>query len=1857
MGRESARDSVAQTIRESIAYETGLPIKELHDDEPLSSYGIESLMRVAIVRRLERTFGPLSKTLLFEFDTIHELATHLMEHGASECRPEPPTPQAGAAADVEHVALPSNGPMPGSLRRDKDDLAIIGISGRFPLARDLEEFWENLCQGRDCITEIPPRLWDWTEFWDPAKGTTGKSYSKWGGFIEDSDCFDPLFFNISHLEAEAMDPQERVFLEEVHHTLEDAGYTRQALREERVGLYVSAMWGGYQHYGPMDASTNSSFASIANRASYFFDFRGPSIALDTTCSGSLTTLHLACESLARGECDLAIAGGVNITSHPHKYLTLSRTGFASTDGRCRSFGVGGDGYVPGDGVGAVLLKPLSRAVADNDRIHAVIKGSAINHGGRSSGYTVPNVEAQTTLVGMALEKAGIDPRTVTYVEAHAPGTPLGDPIEVRGLTRAFQEHTNDVGFCSIGSVKSNIGHLESAAGFASLAKVVLQMRHRQLVPSLHAEQLNPEIDFDVTPFRVQRELTAWNVPEADPGHGPIPLRAGVSSFGAGGSNAHVIVEEWVPPTAAPRTPDAEQLIVVSAKTEDRLRASVQSLLTHTTQRLIAAPSEPAQAPNASATDRVLARISQAAGIRTMLLDEEDRLDDVIADPASLQTFLGETRSEHGIPADTSLPSSATIAELIGTVSRRTAPLVQLAAAPDLVVLERLAYTLQLGREAMQHRVAVLSSSLSDLAEKLHRLLAEEIDADWCWTGTVKSPAAGIATSTEEESHLARLVSARQRHRLGRLWCTGAPVPWEGLYGTPKPERIALPPYPFARERCWVDDRSTTTNQDPETVTRRADRRPSQPDRPAEAPDLTGLVFRREWLPQTACATERSSDGSSVVVYPTAAAPMAAAVRTILRGERTYGIVLDKQTRLRSGDDWEVEVFDETGIADCLTHVANLETVYFLGGVSTPDYEPTAMAPFDRLQEQSVVSLSRLVKALTAERFAAPRPVRLKVVTNNACTVVPDDRIQPYTSAVQGFARAAAREYPQLEVDIIDVDVVDETAASSLELHTALRHIIDGIAGHHEFAVRAGQLYTPEVRPFALGNVAPSDLVRPNGQYVMIGGAGAVGARLSRYLAERAPIQVVWIGRRAKNAEIQSAIDEVEQLGSQVTYLAADAAEPDQLAQAFQSIEREHGAIDGVFHLAMVHDVTRIEELSDSALRAVLTAKARSTYALRSVLRGRDPGFVAIFSSAESHVGNVGWAGYAAACSFQDSFAQYWGQHASRPVLTVDWGYWEGAPPEADRLLAAKGIRPLSVAQGVAVLEQALACGVVQLTALNVEKHVLELMGITADVAPEQSPSTQAIQPMRRTDETSATQVTHTTQAAEGTDRTQLTPGTPPSTGLRTVLPIATPISEEPQQAVTGLSDRSHSEPTHAAVSEAVLELLSTVLHIDADRLDIDEDLVNYGVDSLMVFALQKTLEKRAGAVPATLFLTCHTISEVARRLLQQHPTAAWALVGKQAPSAVPDPGPAPDSVPGNDAAESAHDPHGGDVARNFGAESLAPSGSDESTRHVGHDAPPISTDYLKQYGKRYRSGELQQWAQSAARPFTPGAPRGRSLTHALVETPGCEQVELFAAGHGVPVLLLPAVGLTAPTWYRQFDSELPDEHHLVLAHPPGYGLSKPITDCTTQGVAGVLADVIDVVSPTGPVHLVASCLGCASAIYLARFLPERVASLTLVGAFHSSSEMLSEGPDQLTTDELAQLLQSGVDRISTDFAAVAFPSDHGPRDRSAIVHYSQRLLLDSLCANSLIALRYLSEMLTLSLLDWLPGIGLPTQLVYGTNDQIVAPRQSAAIAERIPGARLVPIEGAAHFPYLTHSEEFNQLVSRFIASHSTEAVQ
>ncbi|MET0333841.1 MAG: SDR family NAD(P)-dependent oxidoreductase, partial [Rhizobacter sp.] len=742
--RSRVQNALASTISQLLQIDP----KDLDPDSEFSVFGFDSISLTGFAGRINELYGlELTPTVLFEYPTIARLGQHLLsEHSAALARHLPDAarlaavPMQARIPQTQTQAAPlTAGTLPGSRRRTRRDahesrerpgaatptssgepIAVIGMSGSFPKARDLQAFWENLRAGRDCIDEIPDSRWDWSTLYGDPKGEGNKTNARRAGLMDGMAEFDPLFFGISPGEAQGMDPQQRLLMTHVWSVFEDAGYAAQGLSGSDTAIFVGTTNSGYAALAMSASGINGNSASGAsvpmgpNRMSFLLDLHGPSEPIDTACSSALVAIHKAVQALRSGQTRMAVAGGVNTLVAAAAHVCLSKSGMLCEDGKCKTFSRHADGFVRGEGVGMLLLKKLGDAERDGDHIYGLIRGSAQNHGGRANSLTAPNPRSQAELVKAALREAGVAPRTVGYIEAHGTGTPLGDPIEVQGLKTAFKEFDAErdlpEGYCAVGSVKTNIGHLEVAAGVAGVIKVLLQMKHRTLVKSLHSEELNPYIELKDSPFYVVQQETAWQ-PLRDERGEPLPRRAGVSSFGFGGVNAHVVLEEYVPaPRVAPVASAAGLVVIVlSARSEERLKEVARQL----------------------------------------------RQDLVHYGDADL---------------------------------------------PDI------AYTLQVGRDAMEARIACEVDTLDALRGQLDVYL-EGRPNDGLFTGNVKrnKETLGLFSANEElQEAIDKWVGRGKLRNVLDLWVKGLAFDWRRLHAGAGRKRLSLPTYPFGRERYWFD---------------------------------------------------------------------------------------------------------------------------------------------------------------------------------------------------------------------------------------------------------------------------------------------------------------------------------------------------------------------------------------------------------------------------------------------------------------------------------------------------------------------------------------------------------------------------------------------------------------------------------------------------------------------------------------------------------------------------------------------------------------------------------------------------------------------------------------------------------------------------------------------------------------------------------------------------------------------------------------------------------------------------------------------------------------------------------------------
>lgn len=814
-----AFDSVAQYLRELIATTIGLNVDKMKFEESFDHYGIDSIMIAELNKELNSKFTDVPATLFFEYNNIEGLTTYFLEHHKEEIDALFEEDEVTTEA-AETIQDPQDGETfmepvqvfkePEVLEEENQDIAIIGIDGRYPQADTLDEFWNHIASGDDCITEIPKDRWDHSHYFDKEKGKKNKVYCKWGGFLNSVDEFDPLFFNISPKEAMVIDPQERLFLECVYHTIENSGYTKASLGTSAVGVFVGVMNGQYQLYGAEELKkghvidVRSTYASIANRVSYYFDFHGPSMAVDTMCSSSLTSIHLACQSIRNGECEMAIAGGVNVIVHPSKYVFLSEQKFGSTEGKCRAFGNGGDGYVPAEGVGAFLLKPLKQAIKDHDHIYGVIKGSGMNHGGRTNGYTVPNPNAQAALIENVLRKSSTNPESITYLEAHGTGTQLGDPIEIAGLSKAYHKFTNQTGFCTIGSVKDCIGHAESAAGVASITKILLQMQHKKIAPSIYGGETNEHIDFSKTPFRITTELMDWEKPATGE-----KRTAGVSSFGAGGSNVHIILEEYDNEVQEQtRHPKDIWLFPLSAQTETALLAYVKEyrVFLEQLQQQYVRQYGISEKKTIELQKEIIGLFADYLCVvpQQFALDESLYAYNMTA--YDIDYLFGLIQQKYGValsPSD--IVEYDTIGKLVAYVQSGRGECKEVIAVDENygIHLETFVQNLFLGREAMEHRLGILFTSIRDLQSKLKKY--EESKVEDGVSIFVSKKSAPKTVNLELKEIQANYFADYKMEEIARCWVEGEFDEWNMLYSQDAYIKMNnLPTYPFKKEHLWLE---------------------------------------------------------------------------------------------------------------------------------------------------------------------------------------------------------------------------------------------------------------------------------------------------------------------------------------------------------------------------------------------------------------------------------------------------------------------------------------------------------------------------------------------------------------------------------------------------------------------------------------------------------------------------------------------------------------------------------------------------------------------------------------------------------------------------------------------------------------------------------------------------------------------------------------------------------------------------------------------------------------------------------------------------------------------------------------------
>ncbi|MGN7972315.1 SDR family NAD(P)-dependent oxidoreductase [Serratia sp. 22264] len=1241
-------------MQQSLARLRKLEAGRIDPHAELSQFGLDSIQLTEFTNLLNRQYSlTLTPTVFFEYSTLGEFVAYLaqthtaafstllaaheplaqpaagteQENGGQSHEPRrhdetaraPRTlPRHGAAYPSASISLaaPANEP-----------IAIVGMTGRFPMAQDLDAFWDNLVNGKDCISEIPEQRWDWRALYGDPLREVNKCQVKWGGFIDGIDEFDPLFFGISPKEAELMDPQQRLLMTYIWNVIEDAGYSAGEISGTDTGIFVGTGMSGYgslisEARLPIEGySLTGIVPSVGpNRMSFFLNVHGPSEPVETACSSSLIAIHRAVQAINAGECEQAIVGGVNTLVTPDGYISFSKAGMLCQDGRCKTFSSAANGYVRGEGVGMLFLRKLSVAEASGDHIYGLIRSSAENHGGRANSLTAPNPKAQTALLKRAYTKAGIDPRSIGYIEAHGTGTPLGDPIEIDGLKSAFQDlyrktpaatdlHDRPQ-HCGLGSVKTNIGHLEMAAGIAGVIKVLLQLQHKTLVKSLHSEQLNPYIQLDNSPFYVVRENQPWLAPQDAQGQAQ-PRRAGVSSFGFGGANAHIVLEEYTGGTTATdeqgKEPAELAMVILSAKNAERLMAAAQNLLSRITAENKARPP-----------------------------------------------------------------------------------------------LDELAYTLQVGRDAMDQRLGILVSSLDELAEKLSQFLSGEEAIDGLYRGNVRQNKDMLAMFVTDEDMTATLdlwFHKRKHAKILALWVKGMAVDWYRLYPQQRPKRISLPTYPFATDQYWIKDvrhaaLSVCAAQTPDAVpddlaasaAQNPDRAQTQPD-----DDFSHVALWETDDAPLESITASPMTGTVLIVAGEREMALETALIAKLSGQTPRLVRLSlsdaatRETRQSGPDRWTCDIRDENALGHCLDNVGGIQHVFFIADGA--DSQPWAdAATLTASLQRNELQLLRLAKSLQ-QRLAKEDAVDFTVITqdNHALSA---DEIRYHGAGITGLAYSIAQGDHRFRVRNLDVSLRDVQSPARRE--KLLQQIINEAPSERGEQIRlfSGRRYRQTFFRLDPRSYSDENAIKHGGVYLILGGSGTVGGVITRQLLQHYQAKVIWLGRQPDSSPaLQSRLDALASVGERPDYFQADATDLASLQAALAQIKRKYPRIDGAIFAGLVFDAENtISQTTEQAFWQILQVKASGSFNFYRALQQESLDFLVYFSSCQafSFSGAATLSAYAAGITFSDTLVRTLQAQAEYPVGIINWGFWQAS---LAGLPASQSIFALSDAEGFTCFER------------------------------------------------------------------------------------------------------------------------------------------------------------------------------------------------------------------------------------------------------------------------------------------------------------------------------------------------------------------------------------------------------------------------------------------------------------------------------------------------------------------------------------------------------------------------------------------
>lgn len=1230
------------------------------------------IMRVYSQIKKQYPDSELEISDLFSHNTIAQLSDYLMS--AKEDNNEAIIENKAKKA-IEQETEPA---FSGELSSDQD-IAVIGIGIRLPEIEGPDAFWDMLVQEKGTIRDIP----DNRKQLDPT-GYAEKTYLKYG-YMDKIDEFDPALFGISPKLARSIDPNQRVMLETAYLTLEDAGYGMKHLHNHPVGVFMGGILPSYYHHLDLkvDELMSSNLpANLAGRISYHFGFNGPAMVIETACSSSLTAVHTAVQAMRNKECELALVGGIHLDIEPIARDYAMESNIVSPSESCRAFSEDADGTIGGEGSICVLLKPKAQALQDNDRIYAVIKGSAVTQdGARSNGITAPSPDAQAETIQRAWKNANIDPMTISYIEAHGTGTRLGDPIEIKGIQKAYLPYTKQTQFIQLGSVKSNIGHLDSAAGLAGLVKTALCLHHEKLPASLHAQPLNSLIDFAKSPVQVNEQLTDWKSQNEQ------PLRAGVSSFGLSGTNVHIILEQCTESSVGnqiSRMPinDNEQslpiLITLSGTTSAVVQRKAHQLKQYIQQHQQVSLKDLSYTLNSRRDHEPykIARVASSVSELITILDQIEAehiqhksidqplyiwLDDYREDKDMSQLYhqlmpTGWISEEWQARYDEQMIRLAGHAEQQAKMSYA----VYIGVVTELV--KSLGIHAEVAGAGTGAAMAAYMRGEYTWLEVLEfveadRPLAHEVEVllqDW-----IKKPGIHLNLLEMDMATSSHNGFEMVLHLLAKIYEAGQKPNLDDLQ---KGRVLSLPGYPFEHKSYWFDMQTSRKKQDKLII--QTAKKPKI-DMVVDSQKQNNMFYQLEWQTAPLDSTYLVSAQAKeliLIVGESNGWENSISQRFIQQSIPVVRVIHGNEYQQLDVNSYEIDGHKEQ-------HIANLlQQLHQNGQMVTTCIHITESPSFtEQTQIDQKLLSSQIDQSFTPAwnwtrqlgMYAEYQSVRLFHITSATDRIIAlDAPVNPLSSLVVSLSRSANHEYMGLQSYCIDMQTDSETAESISE------QIYAEVSSNDlckEVAYRKGMRYVKYVNSAPMITSSSMPLFRQDGVYIVTGGAGGIAEAICLSIAEKYQVTFILLGRTEQsllNEKQKQYINTLTSANANVHYMKVNIANASELEVAIQHITSQHGMINGVIHTAgIMGQRTALHELTKQDYEDVYEAKVYGTIILDQLLREHMLDFFITFSSVDSVLSEKNLSPYTNANYFMDQYVLRQRQ-LGRQFISIRWGGWQ-----------------------------------------------------------------------------------------------------------------------------------------------------------------------------------------------------------------------------------------------------------------------------------------------------------------------------------------------------------------------------------------------------------------------------------------------------------------------------------------------------------------------------------------------------------------------------------------------------------------------